>query len=333
MMDGVQKSAILMLTIGQDDAAEIIKYLQPKEVQKLGEAMAGLRSVKREDMEEVIFDFDQQTQGLVSLTVDSNDFIRGVLTQALGEDKAASMLHRIMGGGSDVSGIEGLKWMDSAAVAELINNEHPQIIATILVHLERLHACEILTHFTERLRNDVILRIVTLEGIQPFALRELNEVMTKLLANSGGMRKRAMGGTRAVAEILNFIAPSDTERGLIQHIREYDDTLAQQVIDEMFVFDNLIDFDDRSMQVIIREVPQDALLIALKGAPKELREKTFKNMSQRAATAMREELDLMGPVRISDVTAKQREILIIVRRLIDEDQVFMPTPGGDDGFV
>jgi flagellar motor switch protein FliG len=332
-MDGIQKSAILMLTIGQDEAAEVIKYLQPKEVQKLGEAMAGMRSVMQEQMEEVIFDFDNQTKGLVPLSVDANDFIRGILTQALGEDKASAMLHRIMGGGSDVSGIEGLKWMDPAAVAELINNEHPQIIATVLVHLERLHACEVLTHFSERLRNDVILRIVTLEGIQPFALRELNEVMAKLLANSGGMRKRAMGGTRAVAEILNYIAPSDTERGLLQHIREYDDALAQQVIDEMFVFDNLIDFDDRSMQVIIREVPQDALLIALKGAPKELREKTFKNMSQRAATAMREELDLMGPVRISDVTARQRDILVIVRRLIEEEQVIMPSKTGEDGYV
>jgi len=333
MIDGVQKSAILMLTIGQDDAAEVIKFLQPKEVQKLGEVMAGMRSVMQDQMEEVIFDFDSQVQGLVPLTVDADDFIRGVLTQALGEDKAASMLHRIMGGGSDVSGIEGLKWMDPAAVAELINNEHPQVIATILVHLERFHACEILTHLNERLRNDVILRIVTLEGIQPFALRELNEVMTKLLTNSGGMRKREMGGTRAVAEILNFIAPSDTERGLIQHIREYDEDLAQKVIDEMFVFDDLVDFDDRSMQIIIREVPQDGLLIALKGAPLELREKVFKNMSQRAATAMREELDLMGPVRISDVTARQRDILVIVRRLVDEDQVIMPRQGLEDGYV
>lgn len=327
-MDGMTKSAILMLSIGQAEAAEIVKYLEPKEVQRLGEAMSGLKSVMNEQMEEVVQEFDEVVTNQVSLSVDADDFIRGVLTQALGADKASSMLHRILGSGSDVSGIESLKWMDPGAVSELICNEHPQIIATILVHLDRLHAVEILGHFTERLRNDVILRIVTLEGIQPLALRELNEVMTKLMTNSGGLKKRQMGGTRAVAEMLNFIAPSDTEKSVIQHIQEYNEDIAQKVLDEMFVFDNLIDIDDRGIQVIIREVPQDVLLIALKGAPRELREKIFKNMSQRAAAAMREDLDVMGPVKVSDVTSKQREILITVRRLIEEDQVIMPRAGG-----
>jgi len=319
-MDGAQKSAVMMLMLGQEDAAKIIRFLTPKEVQKLGEAMAGLKSVLHEQMEDVVNEFYDQVQGLVTMPVDSDEFIRTVLTQALGDDKASSVLSRILGRSSDISGIESLKWMDAQSVAELAAHEHPQIIATILVHLERSHASGILTYFPERLRNDVILRIATLEKIQPIALRELNDVMTKLLTSGGGIAKSQKGGTKAVAEILNF-SPGDIESSVIAHLKDYNEHMAQTVVDQMFVFENFLDIDDRSVQMIIREIAPEALVVALKGAPDELRTKIFKNMSQRAAQGMQEDLEALGPVRLLDVEEKQREILEVARRLADEGQI------------
>ena len=259
--------------------------------------------------------------------VDTDNYIRSVLTKALGDDKASNLISRILQGG-ETSGIEGLKWMDAPTVADLIRNEHPQIIATILVHLEHDHASEILNHFTERLRNDVVLRIATLEGIQPTALRELNEAMLRILSGSASVKRTAMGGVRTVAEILNFIGTAN-ETSVVDAIREYDPDLAQKILDEMFVFENLMDIDDRSIQLILREVQSDSLILALKGASPELREKIFKNMSQRAAEMLREDLESKGPVRLSEVEAEQKEILKIVRRLADEGQIVLGGAGGE----
>ncbi|MBV8634630.1 MAG: flagellar motor switch protein FliG, partial [Burkholderiaceae bacterium] len=215
--------------------------------------------------------------------------------------------------------------------AELVRNEHPQIIATILVHLERYHACEVLDHFTERLRNDVVLRIATLDGVQPAALRELNEVLTKLLTGNENLKKKPMGGIRTAAEILNFLS-GENEASVMANLKNYDADMAQKIMDEMFVFDNIMDIDDRGIQVMLREVQSESLIIALKGAPQELREKIFKNMSQRAAEMMREDLESKGPVRLSEVEAQQKEILQIVRRLADEGQIMLGAKG-DDAFV
>ena len=218
--------------------------------------------------------------------------------------------------------------MDAATVADLVKNEHPQIIATILVHLEHDHSSEILNHFTERLRNDVVLRIATLEGIQPAALRELNDAMARILAGSASIKKTALGGVRTVAEILNFIGTAN-ETSVIDAIREYDPDLAQKILDEMFVFENLMDIDDRSIQIILREVQSDSLILALKGANEALREKIFRNMSQRAAEMLREDLEAKGPVRVSEVEAEQKEILKTVRRLADEGQIVLGGAGGE----
>jgi len=316
-MDGAQKSAILMLMLGQEDAAKIIKFLSPKEVQRLGEAMAGLKSVLHEQMESVVHELHDQVQGLVTMPVDSDDFIRTVLTQALGDDKASSVLSRILGRSNDISGIESLKWMDAQSVAELAAQEHPQIIATILVHLDRSHASEILSNLPERLRNDVILRIATLESIQPVALRELNDVMTKLLTSGGGLAKSQKGGTKAVAEILNF-ASGEMENSVVSHLRAYSENMAQTVVDQMFVFENFLNIDDRNLQTIIREIAPEVLVVALKGTTDELRTKFFRNMSQRAAQGLRDDLETLGPVRLADVEEKQREILKLTRKLADE---------------
>jgi flagellar motor switch protein FliG len=319
-----------MLALGEEEASEVMKYLGPREVQKLGAAMSVMKSIQSEELEKVLDEFRTETDKNTSLGVDSDEYIRTVLTKALGEDKAASLLNRILGT-RDASGIESLKWMDAQSVAELVRNEHPQIIATILVHLERYHACEVLDHFTERLRNDVVLRIATLDGVQPAALRELNEVLTKLLTGNESLKKKPMGGIRTAAEILNFLS-GENEASVMANLKNYDADMAQKIMDEMFVFDNIMDIDDRGIQVMLREVQSESLIVALKGAPQELREKIFKNMSQRAAEMMREDLDSKGPVRLSEVEAQQKEILQIVRRLADEGQIMLGSKG-DDAYV
>lgn len=328
--DGITRSAILLMSLGEDEAAEVFKYLTPREVQKLGPAMAALKDVPRNTIDEVLEQFRLHTVENAALGIDSDGYIRAVLTKALGDDKAANLIDRILHG-SDTSGIEGLKWMDSASVAELIKNEHPQIIATILVHLDRDQASEILGLLAERPRNDVLLRIATLDGIQPAALRELNDVLTKLLSGSNNIKKSPMGGIRTAAEILNFMS-SAIETSVIDSVHEYDPDLAQKILDEMFVFENLLDIDDRGIQLLLREIQSESLIIALKGASEALRDKVFKNMSQRAAEMLREDLEIKGPVRLSEVEAEQKEILKIVRRLADEGQLALGGKG-DDSYV
>jgi flagellar motor switch protein FliG len=326
--DGVEKSAILLLSLGEEHAAEVLKQLGPKDVQKLGHAMALLKSVPRTRVEEVLSEFQHTAREATAIHNDTDAYIRSVLTKALGDDKASNLISRILQGG-DTNGIEGLKWMDAPTVADLIKNEHPQIVATILVHLEPDQGSEILNYFTERLRNDVVLRIATLEGIQPSALKELNDVMLRLLSGSANIKKAAMGGVRTVAEILNFIGTAN-ETSVVDSIREYDPELAQKILDEMFVFENLLDLDDRGIQLLLREIQSDSLILALKGATEPLREKIFKNMSQRAAEMLREDLESRGPVRLSEVEAEQKEILKIVRRLADEGQIVLGGAGGEE---
>ncbi|OXS94871.1 flagellar motor switch protein FliG [Pandoraea apista] len=328
--EGLQRSAILLMSLGEDEAAEVFKYLAPREVQKLGAAMASLRQVTRDQIADVLQDFVLEAEQHSALSLDSSEYIRSVLNKALGNDKAAGLIERILQGG-DTSGIEGLKWMDSTAVAELIRHEHPQIIATILVHLDRDQASEVLALFTERLRNDVVLRIATLDGIQPAALRELNDVLTKLLSGSENIKRSPMGGVRTAAEILNYLGGVH-EESVIEAVRNYDSDLAAKIVEEMFVFENLLDVEDRSIQVLLKEIESESLIIALKGAPVELREKFFKNMSARAAELLREDLESRGPVRVSEVEAEQKKVLQVVRRLADQGAI-MIGGRGENAYV
>ncbi|QNM98287.1 flagellar motor switch protein FliG [Chitinimonas koreensis] len=327
--EAVRRSAILLMSLGEEAAVEVFKYLGPKEVQKIGLAMASMDNVTREQVEEVVTDFLASTMNRANFGA-ADEYIRSVLTKALGSDKAANLLDRILQGG-DNTGIEALKWMDSVAVAELIKNEHPQIIATILVHLEPDQVSEILNQFVERLRNDVLLRIATLEGVQPTALRELNDVLTQLLSGADRVKKSAMGGEGMAAEILNFMG-GVVEASAINAIREYDPELAQRIQDKMFTFENLIDVDDRGIQLLLREISSESLIIAMKGTSEVLRNKIFKNMSQRAAEMLRDDFEAKGAVKVSEVEAEQREILKVVRRLADEGQVAI-AKGGSEGFV
>jgi flagellar motor switch protein FliG len=328
--DGIKKSAILLMALGEDDAAEVFKHLGPRDVQKIGGAMAALKSASREEISEILGDFCTQAGEKSTLGMSSPEYIRSVLKKALGDDRSAAIIDRILQGG-DTSGIEGLKWMDSAAVAELVKNEHPQIIATILVHLDRDQASEILLNFVERQRNDVLLRIATLDGIQPAALRELNDVLTKLLSGTDNIKKSPMGGVKAAAEILNFM-PTSQETAVIEGVRAHDGDLAQKIVDQMFTWENVLDIDDRGMQLLLREVASEALILALKGSSQEIREKVFKNMSQRASETLKEDLEAKGMVRVSEVEAQQKEILKILRRLGDEGQIAL---GGkaEEAFV
>jgi flagellar motor switch protein FliG len=326
----INKSALLLMSLGEDSAAEILKHLSPRDVQRIGHAMASLKTVTQQDMDAVLEEFVSDAQQQASIPGDSNEYIRSVLTKALGENKASGLLDRILQG-DNTGGIESLKWMDAGTVADLIRNEHPQIIATIMVHLERDHAGEIINYFNERLRSQVLLRIATLDGIQPGALNELNEVLTKLLSGNDARKRTSMGGVRVTAEILNYLG-NQIESEVMQTIEEYDQDLAQKILDEMFKFEDLLELDDRSVQTLLREVQSESLIIALKGAPAELREKIFKNMSQRAAEMMREDLDSKGPVKVTEVEREQKVILQTVRRLVDAGQIALASKG-EEAYV
>ncbi|MFO1319741.1 MAG: flagellar motor switch protein FliG [Burkholderiales bacterium] len=329
--ESVNRAAVLLMTIGEEAAVEVFKFLGPKEVQKLGTEMAKINSIPRDRVEEVVTAFREEAEQQDGITADSTEYIRAVLTKALGNDKAGALIDRIVQP-ADNAGIESLKWMDATSVAELIKNEHPQIIATILAHLDADQASDILKAFTERLRNDVMLRIATLEGVQPAALRDLNEVLTQLLSGGDRVRKGALGGVDVAADILNFMG-GQIEASVTEYIKESDAELAQKIQDKMFVFENLLELDDRSIQLLMREVQSETLVVALKGTSEEMKEKIFKNMSSRAAEMLREDLEAKGPVRLSEVESEQKEILKIVRRLADEGQIVIGSKGGDEGLV
>ena len=326
--DGIVEAAILLMVLCEVQAAEVFKHLQPKEVQKLGETIARLKVVPKPRLHKVLGRFAADSAEQHTLVADTDEYVKSVLRKALGEDKANLLIDRILQG-SDVTGIEGLKWIDAQSVAELLRNEHPQIVAAILVHLEVDQASEVMKCFTERQRNDVMVRIATLDGIQPSALKDLNEVMSNVLTGADKMRKTSLGGVKAAAEIINLLG-SALETSVLDFVRESDADLAQKLMDNMFGFDDLIKLDDKGVQAVMKEVQSESLVLALKGATPEMREKVFRNMSARAAETLREDLEGRGPVRVSDVEAEQKEILKIVRRLVDEGQITIATGGADD---
>ena len=329
--DGLQDAAILLMSLGEAEASEVFKHLSPKEVQKLGEAIAKTKAVTRERVDAVVEKFAGVAASQSLLVNDSGDYVRSVLKRALGDDKAALLIDRILQGG-DVSGIESLKWMDALSVAELLRNEHPQIVAAILVHLEFDQAAEILKHLSERLRNDVLLRVATMEGIQPTALKDLNEVLFQVLSGGDKVRKASLGGIKTAAEMINLVGAA-MEGTVIESIRNHDPDLAQKIMDKMFVFDDLLKLDAKAIQLVLKEASSDVLIVALKGAQPELKEKILANMSSRAAETLREDLESRGPMRLSEVEAQQKEILKIVRRLADEGQIVVGGGGADDAMV
>ncbi|MBG3065314.1 flagellar motor switch protein FliG [Proteus mirabilis] len=299
-LTGTEKSAVMLLTLGEDRAAEVFKHLTTREVQQLSIAMSSMRQISNQQLIDVMASFEEDAVQYAALNVNANDYLRSVLVKALGEERANNLLDEISETRETTTGIETLNFMEPQMAADIIRDEHPQIIATILVHLKRGQAADILALFDEKLRNDVMLRIAT------------------------------FGGVRTAAEIINLMK-SQQEENVITAVRDYDGELAQKIIDEMFLFENLIDIDNRSIQRILQEVESESLVVALKGCDQELRDHFLNNMSQRAAEIMRDDLASRGPVRMSQVEAEQKAILLIVRRLAESGEVVLH--GGDDTYV
>ncbi len=327
---GLENAAILLMALGEEEAAAVLKHLAPKEVQGLGEAISKMKAVPSQRVNDVLQLFADSAGDTSLLVGDTNEYVKTMLRLALGDDKASLLIDRIMEA-NDTAGIESLKWMDAVSIGELLRTEHPQIVAAILVHLESDQAAAVLKLFTERQRNEVLVRIATLDGIQPSALKDLNEVMSTVLASGDRSRKASKGGVKPAAEILGMLGTA-VETSVLDYIREADNDLAQKIMDSMFTFDDLVNIDDKGIQSLLKEVQSESLVIALKGATPEMRDKVFKNMSTRAAETLREDLESRGPVRVSEVEAEQKELLKVVRRLADEGQIVL-SGGGDDDFV
>ncbi len=318
-LSGVQRAAVVLLSLGEDQAAEVLKHMGAKEVQKLGLAMTSVSAVSRDDVAAVFDDFVDVLAQPNALGAGADEYIRAVLTQALGEERAASLIDRILAG-RNTSGLDTLKWMEPRAIADLVRNEHPQIIAIVMAHLDPDQAAEVLKVLPDRTRADVLLRIATLDGIPPNALNELNDVMARQFAGSQNIKSSNVGGIKVAANILNFM-DSGQDEVILGTIGEIDDTLGGRIREEMFVFDNLADIDDRAMQTVLRDVPNEKLAVALRGAEPRVREKITSNMSQRAAEILIEDMEARGPVRLAEVEAAQKEILSIVRKMADDGSI------------
>lgn len=327
MHEGIRKSAILLMTLGEDGAGQVLQHLSREAVQALGEAIATLQQVRHDEVNAVLEEFRLESEQYSAMHLDSGEYLRGVLNKALGSDRAADLMENINQTSLSASGIERLNHLGSAEVAELIRDEHPQIIATMLVHMDRNKAAGVLEHLSERVRYDVVLRVATFGGVQPAALKELTDVLSEMLSGEG-VKHIGLGGVRAAAEIVNQMS-STHEEALIKHVRDLDENLAQKILDQMFLFENLLDLEDRSIQLLLKEIESESLIIALKGSQKELCDKFLKNMSQRAAEALREDLEMRGPVRVSQVEAEQKNILMIVRRLTDAGEITAGGSGSD----
>jgi flagellar motor switch protein FliG len=325
---GVEKAAILLLTLGESEAAQILKHMGAKDVQRVGTAMAELKGVTREQVTTVLKEFTSTVEQQTSVGVGSDDFVRKVLIDALGEDKAANVIDRIKLGGQR-KGLEQLKWMDPRAVAELVRHEHPQIISIVLAYLESEQAAEVLSFLPENMRADLVMRVATLEGVRPSALSELDEMMEKQVASGGSNQTSTLGGAKVAADMLNVVEGSKTQ-AILADIAKADEPLQTRIQELMFVFDDLASIDDRGMQELLRQVPSDRLLIALKGAEDELKTKIFKNMSQRAAETLKEDLESKGPVKLSEVEAAQKEILLVARKLSEAGTLSLGSGGADE---
>lgn len=327
---GLEKAAILLRSLGDTEAAEVLKLMGPKEVQRIGEAMASMGNVNRDDLGDVLTDFHEEVEGQTELGVGNEDYLRSVLVSALGEDKAGNIIDRILMG-HNAKGLETLKWMDPKAVAEIIRLEHPQIISIILSYLESDQAAAVLQSLPENMRTDVLLRIATLDGIQPSALYELDDMLEQQFSggSSSSIKSSGVGGLKTAANLLNFM-DSSYEASLMESVKQQDEEIGDKIQDLMFVFDNLMDVDDRGIQSLLREVSSENLIVALKGADESVKEKILKNMSKRAAEMLREDLEMKGPVRVSEVELAQKEILTIARRMAETGELNLGGSGGDD---
>ena len=328
-LSGAQRAAIFLLGVGEETAAAVMRHMEPREVHRVGEAMASLSGVSNQEMESVLREFHEEASNVNPLGIGASDFTQRVLVQALGESKARSMLSKVLPGKQNTRGIEALKWMDATAVAELIEDEHPQIIAIVLASLDDDHAAAVLGSLPAAVRPEAMLRVARLEVIDPAAMEELDQVLERQLGKVRKSPPRSVNGMTSAAAILNNV-DADMESSVLGAIREADEDLGERVSELMFVFDDLLDLDDRGMQRLIREIAVDQLVIALKGVDEAVQNKFFGNMSSRAADMLKEDLEAKGPVKLSEVELAQKEILAVATRLADEGEVAIGERGGDD---
>jgi flagellar motor switch protein FliG len=324
-ISGVDKAAVLLLSLGEETAAEVLKHMGPKEVQLLGMSMASLKNVGKGTVEDVVSEFLEKVEEQTGIGIGTEDYIRATLKAALGDDKAGGIIDRILAG-ANTKGLDTLKWMDARSVADVVRFEHPQIQSIILSYVEPDQAAEILKILPEKVRVDLTMRIAALEAVQPDALQELNDIMEKQFTGSGSTQAREIGGVKKVADIMNFMDGAN-ETLIMDSLKETDEDLAQKIQDLMFVFDNLESVDDRGIQALLREISTDTLIVALKACEEAIKEKIFKNMSKRAAELMRDDLEAMGPVKLSEVETAQKEILTIARRMAEAGEIALGGSG------
>lgn len=327
-MDGIERAAILLLSMGEENASEVLKYLEPRQVQKVGMAMSAMSSVSRAKMSNVYVDFITAIEDQTSLTVDAEEYLRSVLIAALGEEKAKPFIDRILVSDRD-SGLNRLKWLDGRLIADVIRNEHPQIIATILIHLDSEQAAEVVSFFSADKRAEVLLRMCTIETVKPEAISELGRVIEKQLSGQTVGKSSSVGGVKSVADVINFLDGA-MEEDVLEKIKDWDEELGDKIRDKMFVFENITEMDDRSVQTLLRDVTSEQLKLALKGTTETTKEKIFANMSKRAADLLREDIEVQGPVKVTDVEKAQRDILAIARNLAEDGKIALGAKGGEE---
>lgn len=328
-LSGTERAAVLLMTLGEQDAAEVLKHMSPKEVQKIGEAMASMVNVSKATVSTVLDEFSDAIQKQTELGIDNEEYLRSILINALGEDRAHNIFDRIRLG-RHYKGLDALKWMDPRAVADLIRYEHPQIIAVVLAYLEQESAADVLANLPENMRVDVMTRVASLNGIQPSAIQALDDILEKQFSvHSQNIRSWAVGGLKTAANIMNSL-DSHLEAEIMEGIRNVDAELSSRIQDLMFVFESLIEVNDRVIQVLLREISSETLIIALRGADNGIKEKIFKNMSRRAGEMLRDDLEARGPVKLSEVEAAQKEILTVARHLAEIGEISLGGNRGDD---
>ncbi|MGD8568112.1 MAG: flagellar motor switch protein FliG [Gammaproteobacteria bacterium] len=318
-VNGVRRAAILLMALGEDYASQILKHMGPREVQALGYEMTQVKKVNRELVTNVLSAFTQAIEQYTDIALGTDDYVRNVLMQALGKDKAGNLMDRIMRD-NNKKGLEAFKWMDARSISELLRFEHPQIIAIVLSYLDHDQAADVIAMFPDHLRSDIVMRVASIDSIQPEALQELNDIMEQQFAGSSNVKMSSIGGVKSAALILNHME-SEMENEIIDNIREINPEVGQSIQELMFVFDNLENLLDRDIQKILREISSESLLLALKGASHAVRNKIYKNMSKRAAQMLQDDLEAKGPVKIRDVEAAQKDILLTVRRLADAGDI------------
>lgn len=328
-MNGVEKAAVILLSLGEDIASDVMKHMGPTEVQKIGSQMTKIEGLSQNELDVVAKEFEGEMRSSVSSG--GSEYVKNVIMKALGPDKANAIINRIVEGGEG-SGLEALKWMESKVVSDLIRNEHPQTIAVIVSYLEPEHASQVLLNLPVKIRSDVVMRVATMESISPDALRELEGAIIQRISGSVGMHTKTIGGIKIAAEILNQMDTS-TENAIIGEIEKSNTDLAAKIQGQMFVFADLINIDDRAIQTVLKEISNDIVAMALRVADDTLKDKFFKNMSERAADMLKEDMETRGPVKLSDVEKAQQEIVRITRKLEQEGKIVIGGKGGEEQLV